>query len=162
MGRALLAVGIGAIVAAVAASCATSTATPPTGTGGTGGTGGGTTPFTAASNATTTSTGGGGAPPIDDGGPAPVDAGACAPFVETFTPGCLTCLASSCCSEGLACYAVHDCFGYTSCQQNCPISVLDGGNPCLMECAQNFPMAEPTFGMMTACLHQSCAMVCPY
>jgi hypothetical protein len=143
-----------------AVSCATASAPPMTGTGGTGGTGaGGGGTFAASVSATTT---GGGAPPLYDGGPPFVDAGACAPFAETYMPDCLTCLAASCCSQALACYAAPDCFGYASCQQNCPPDILDAGNECLTACSQNYPMAEPAFGMVTACLHTNCPMVCPY
>jgi hypothetical protein len=103
-----------------------------------------------------------GGSPFGDGGYGPVDAGACAPFSETYMPACLACLAANCCSVALACYASSDCFGYASCQQNCPPNMLDASNDCLTACGQNFPMAEPAFGAMTACLHASCATVCPY
>jgi hypothetical protein len=63
----------------------------------------------------------------------------------------------------VSCYAVPDCFGYASCQQNCPPVVIDGGtNPCLDACTQNFPTAQPALGAMTTCLHASCAGTCPY
>jgi hypothetical protein len=102
-------------------------------------------------------------PPPADSGPLEVDAGPCAPFAETYVPGCLACMAASCCDAALGCYAVQDCFGYVSCQQNCPRVTTDGGtNQCLDACAQNFPMAEPSFGAMTACLHASCSGTCPY
>ena len=101
--------------------------------------------------------------PPPDTAPLEVDAGACAPFAETFPPVCLACLAASCCDVALACFGVHDCFGYTDCQQNCPPVAFDGGtNPCLDGCAQGFPMAQPTFGAMTACLRASCPGACPY
>ena len=118
--------------------------------------------------ATTTlpSLGGSGGSPLGNGGSPPfVDAGACSAFAETFMPACLACLAASCCDVALACAAVPDCLGVASCQQNCPpaTSTLDGGgNGCLAACAQNFPMAQPAFGTMTACLHASCAGTCPY
>jgi len=105
----------------------------------------------------------GGSGPVDGGLAA--DAG-CAPFMETFMPACVACLGASCCDLATACFAVPDCFGYASCQQNCP-PLLDGGvagatNVCLSACATNYPMANPAFAAMTACLHQSCAAACPY
>jgi hypothetical protein len=153
MGRRLF-----ALVAVLVASCATPAAGPPPGSGGSPGLGG----LGGSGIATVTSTGTGGALPGDDGGPPFVDAGACAPFSETYMPACLACLAKSCCMQATACFMVSDCFGYASCQQNCPPNMLDAGNTCLAECAQNYPMAEPAFGTMTACLHMSCAKVCPY
>jgi hypothetical protein len=147
-----------ALAVLLLASCAT---TPPV-TLGNGGNGGG--------GATTTlppSTGGSGGSPFGNGGSPPfVDAGACSAFAETFVPACLGCLAANCCSVALACSTVPDCFGYTSCQQNCPPSTTDGGvdggtNPCLAACTTNFPMAQPAFGTMQACLQTSCAGICP-
>ena len=101
-------------------------------------------------------------PPVLD--PLTVDAGACTPFAEVFVPACLACLSASCCDAAVACFNVSDCFGYVSCQQNCPPAPPgDGGtNPCLDGCAQSFPMAQPAFGAMTACLHASCGRAsCP-
>ncbi len=135
-------------------SCAKG-ATTPAGTGGGLGSGGSGGAFAA------TTSGAGGATPFDSG-PPPVDAGACQPFVETLTPACLACLATSCCPDALACYGVPDCYGALSCQENCPTTVPDGGNTCLMACTQNFPMAEPTLSTLTTCLHASCASVCPF
>ena len=101
--------------------------------------------------------------PPPDTGLLQVDAGACAPFAETYMPLCLACLSASCCDVAHQCFDVHDCFGYADCQQNCPKGALDGGtNACLDACAQNFPMAQPTFGAMTTCLQASCAGACPY
>jgi hypothetical protein len=143
-----------ALVALLLASCAT---TPPItlGNGGSGG-GGGTTTLPP-------STGGSGGSPFGNGGSPPfVDAGACSAFAETFMPACLGCLAANCCSVALACSTVPDCFSYTSCQQNCPPVTGDAGtNTCLAACTTNFPMAQPAFGMMQACLQTSCASMCP-
>ncbi len=90
------------------------------------------------------------------------DAGPCAPFKETYMPACFVCLAASCCDVAAACFAAPDCFDYASCQQNCPPSLDGGSNPCLDACTATYPMAEPAFSTMTACLHTSCAGVCPY
>ncbi len=111
--------------------------------------------------------GGSGGAPGDGGADAIEEGSGCAPFVETYMPSCATCLGIACCDVATACFAVPDCFGYASCQQNCPpvpVGGADGGatNVCLQACAQNFPGANPAFGAMTACLHQSCAGVCPY
>jgi len=152
--------GVVFVAALMAASCAAPNAFAPVGAGGGGGAGGGS--LTIGASTTSSSTSGSGGIPMDDGGPPPVDAGACAPFAETFMPSCLSCLATSCCDVALACFGQHDCFGYTTCQQNCPPNVLDAGNVCLSACSTNFPMAEPAFDAMTACLHASCASVCPY
>ncbi len=100
--------------------------------------------------------------PAPDVGPTDVDAGACTPFAETFTPACLGCLSASCCDAAVACFNVSDCFGYVSCQQNCPPPSTGGSNTCLDACSQQFPMAQPTFGMMTACLQARCPGFCPY
>src|SRR5262249_35856226 len=54
-------------------------------------------------------------------------AGACAPFAETYTQTCLACLAASCCDVALMCFQAPDCFGYASCQQNCPPPGPGGG-----------------------------------
>jgi hypothetical protein len=104
-----------------------------------------------------------------------VDASACAPFDETFMPACVACLDVSCCSVAAMCFAVSDCFGYASCQQNCPPAAPDGGsfgtggsggsgggNPCLDACTQNYPAAGAPFSALTACLHASCQGACPY
>jgi hypothetical protein len=97
-----------------------------------------------------------------DAGP-DVDASACAAFVETFMPACNFCLDVNCCDVASACFAVSDCFGFASCQQNCPAAPFDGGsNPCLDACTQSYPMAQPAFGALAACLHASCAGSCPY
>jgi hypothetical protein len=106
-----------------------------------------------------------------------VDASACAPFDEAFMPACVACLDVSCCDVAAMCFAVSDCFGYASCQQNCPPAPPDGGggsvgvgggsggsgaaNPCLAACAQNYPMAGAPFAALAACLHMSCP-VCPF
>ncbi|MBK9259862.1 MAG: hypothetical protein IPM54_08505 [Polyangiaceae bacterium] len=85
-----------------------------------------------------------------------VNAGACEPFAGTYTPACLECLAASCCDVALSCYAEPDCFQYASCRQNC------GTQSCIDTCAQLYPMMEPAFGDMTACLHASCPDTCPF
>jgi hypothetical protein len=143
------------------ASCAHAQAVTPFPDGGSGGSGG-----------VTTGGGGAGGSGFPDAGPF-VDAGACAPFAETYTPACLACLGASCCDVALTCFALPDCFGYASCQQNCPTGPesggvgsvdggIDAGNVCLAACVQNYPMSEPAFGAMTACLEASCAGICPY
>jgi len=101
----------GALVLVFMAGCATAAGGPPPPDGGSGGTGG----MTAT---TTGSTGGSGGAPFDAG--PPIDAGACAPFVEVYPRACLACLAASCCDVAVACFAVPDCFGAASCEQNCP------------------------------------------
>ena len=107
--------------------------------------------------------GSGGSGSVD--GDAGADAG-CSPFVETYMPACAACLGASCCGVATACVAVSDCIEYASCQQNCPAAPAggpDGGtNVCLSACAMSYPMAQPAFGTMIACLHQSCAGACPY
>lgn len=146
-----------AIVPVLLASCAAPSALAPPTDGG-GGMGGG-------SGTTTTigSGGSGGSGPSDAASYLDVDAGACAPFEETFGPACLACLAASCCDVAVTCYQASDCFGYTICSRNCPPPSTDGGaNPCLAACAKSYPMAEPAFGTMTGCLHTSCADTCPY
>ena len=92
-----------------------------------------------------------------------VDAAACAPFDETFTPACVACLDVSCCDVAAMCFAVHDCFAYAGCQQNCPPATTGGGagNPCLDACAQGYPMAGAAFAALMACLHAGCPS-CPY
>jgi hypothetical protein len=101
------------------------------------------------------------------GTPSNVDAGACAAFGETFMPACIACLDVSCCDVAAMCFAVPDCFGYASCQQNCPPAATDGGvdgggsNACLDACAQNYPMAGAAFTALSACLAASCPS-CPY
>jgi hypothetical protein len=144
-----------AVLLLLVASCAKGTNTPA-GAGGAAGVGG-----AGGATSSTTASGVGGAVGFD-AGPPPVDAGACQPFVETFMPACVACLAASCCPQALACLAVSDCFGAVSCGANCPTGVPDGGNTCVMACAQNYPMAEPSLSAMTACLHASCASVCPF
>ena len=94
-------------------------------------------------------------------GPTDVDAGACTPFGDVFVPACLDCLSASCCDAAVACFDVPDCFGYVSCQQNCP-PAMGGSNGCLDACAQDFPTAQPTLGTMTACLQARCPGECPY
>jgi hypothetical protein len=89
-------------------------------------------------------------------GPFDIDAGACEPFAGTYTPDCLACLAANCCDVALACFAVPDCFHYANCRQNC------GTNSCIDTCAQLFPMMQPAFGDMTACLLASCPDTCPF
>jgi hypothetical protein len=129
------------------------------GSGGTTATGGGGAGGTLGSGGSDVFGGSGGAPPL-------VDASTCSPLVETYMPACVTCLGANCCAVATACVAVSDCIGYASCQQNClplPAGSPDGGtNICLTACATNYPMANPTFAAMTACLHQSCAGPCPY
>ncbi len=85
-----------------------------------------------------------------------IDAGACEPFAGTYTPDCLACLAENCCDVALACYNLADCFHYANCRQNC------GNSSCIDACAQLYPMYEPAFGAMTACLNASCMDVCPF
>lgn len=85
-----------------------------------------------------------------------LDAGACEPFAETYTPNCLACLAESCCDVATKCYMSPDCFHYAHCLQNC------GNSSCTDTCAQLYPMKEPAFGDMTACLHASCPDTCPF
>lgn len=85
-----------------------------------------------------------------------IDAGACEPFSSTYTPDCLACLAASCCDVALACYEVPDCFHYANCRQNC------GTSSCIDTCAELYPMVEPAFGDMTACLAASCPDICPF
>jgi hypothetical protein len=156
-----------AIVVAVIGGCATSAAIPAGGpTGGSGGAGG------TLGVGSTTATGSGGAPGTggagDLGGGPPdaaidVDATACAAYVETFMPACNACLDVGCCDVAAACFAVPDCFGYASCQQNCPAPPPDGGsNTCLDGCTMSYPMAGSAFTALTTCLHGSCAGVCPY
>jgi Bacterial virulence factor lipase N-terminal len=85
-----------------------------------------------------------------------IDAGLCEPFSGTYTPACLECLAASCCDVALACFGVDDCFQYANCRQNC------GTSSCIATCAQLYPMSEPAFGDMTACLQASCPDTCPF
>jgi hypothetical protein len=133
------------------ASCANAGTTPPLSDGGGG-----------AAGAGGTGNGGGGGSALGDAGPL-VDAGPCEPFAEVYTQACLACLGASCCDVAQTCFQMHDCFGYASCQQNCPPPGPDGGaNVCLDACAHNFPMAQPAFGAMTDCLHAMCAGACPY
>jgi hypothetical protein len=146
-----------ALLVAVVASCAEATVSPPMPDGGSGGTGG---MGASASSAVTVGTGG--SVVVDAGPNLDFDAGPCAPFVDTFVPACFVCLAASCCDVAAQCFAVSDCFAYAGCQQNCPPNLLDAGNGCLDACTQTYPMAEPTFDALTACLHTSCAGVCPY
>lgn len=89
-------------------------------------------------------------------GPSDIDAGACAPFAGTYTPDCLACLAESCCDVAFACLNVPDCFHYANCRQQC------GTPSCIDACAQLYPMFEPAYGEMTACLHASCPDSCPF
>ena len=135
-------------------SCAQSNAFIPTVDGGSGGSGGGTTAVV----------GSGGSAGVPEAGPEfLIDGGPCEPFAATFTPACFACLATSCCDPATACVGVPDCFGFASCQQNCPAGAVDAGtDPCLVACAHGYPMADPTFGALTACLHTSCAGTCPY
>lgn len=84
-----------------------------------------------------------------------VEAGACEPFSATYPPVCLECLAASCCDVALACFANDDCFSYANCRQNC------GSSSCIMACAQLYPMYQPAFGEMAACLDASCPDSCP-
>lgn len=92
-----------------------------------------------------------------------VDAGVCEPFSSTYTPDCLGCLAASCCDVATACFAVQDCFFYANCRQNCPPVPYDAGtNGCIDGCAQLYPMSEPAFGEMAACLHANCVDTCPF
>jgi hypothetical protein len=109
-----------------------------------------------------TTTGGGGFGLGGAGGsPSSVDASACAAFVETFTPACNQCLDMACCDVASMCIADANCFGYVSCQQNCPPAGVDGGNACLDACTQSFPTAGTAFSALTACLHATCP-ACPY
>jgi hypothetical protein len=165
--RAFLSLGVflaGGCIAygCVIGGCATAANGPPsTGSGGAGGGSSGFGGGAVGGGTTSSSSGGTGGNPFNDAGPF-VDAGMCAAFAETFMPTCLACLATSCCSPALTCYASTDCFGYTNCQQNCPSGPVDGGNICLADCQQNYPTYEPAFGQMTACLSTSCAKTCPY
>ncbi len=81
-------------------------------------------------------------------------------------PACVACLGASCCLVATLCAGVSDCFEYASCQQNCPPipagSADAGTNACLGACAVDYPMANPEFAAMVACLHQSCGAACPY
>ncbi len=85
-----------------------------------------------------------------------IDAGACEPFSGTYTPDCLECLAASCCDVAVACFEVKDCFHYAHCRQNC------GADSCFDTCAALYPLKEPAFGDMTACLQARCPDTCPF
>jgi hypothetical protein len=143
------------IAAAVAAGCAGPLMGPLTsgagGSGGAGGAGGAVGPG---------GLGGAGGVAVDAG--PDVDATACAAFVETFMPACDTCLDVACCEVAAACFAVPDCFSYTSCEQNCPPAPDGASNTCLAECAMLYPDGGSAFAALVACLQTSCASSCPY
>jgi hypothetical protein len=151
-------------------SCASPAAAPPSPDAGAGGSGGALP--VGSSSSTAGAVGGGGAAPLDAGSDAgdaadaapdvAVDASPCAPFVETYMPACFACLGADCCDLAATCFAVHDCFGYASCQQNCPPAPDGGSNVCLGACAQQYPMPGPAFAALTGCLHAHCAGSCPY
>ena len=92
--------------------------------------------------------------PVDDAHP-------CTDWGKTFAPPCVQCLDQNCCPGALACRANPRCYDLLNCQQQCPPQVAGSPDPCITECAKEYPGSAPEGPALGACLLQHCPGVCP-
>ncbi len=130
-----------------------------TGAGGSGGASGGAGGAGGSAGGMSAGGAGGGATGGHGGG-----AGACAltkPY-SSKNQVCNACAEQYCCPQINACYADPACDdGYVNCAIGCAIGDVDAGiDPCLAECAKQFPGGRIEYDAAIGCADTECAIEC--